>query len=272
MLLALLLAAAPSATCKPVFSVLLAKPEKQGRHPGSWVTNDDYPNDATRLGLEGSVEFELQVDAFGCPTACTITKSSAFAILDDASCALLMRRAHFSPAEDASGKRIPAVYRNRFRWALGDRPVRAIAPWRAQAEARFGADGKLVSCKSSGTGERFGVAQFCKFATAVRDDAVAAARGAATGPYTIGFSGAASFDGASLSVEAGEGTPIAQASVAFAIYPSGDSHQSTIGDGEAGLLYNLALLHDLYASPRDEKGRPAERQGMFAIRYWLAKP
>jgi protein TonB len=51
-------------------------------------------------------------------TNCTVTGSSGSALLDSTACSLLRRRARFTPAEDASGNKIPANYSGKFRWEI----------------------------------------------------------------------------------------------------------------------------------------------------------
>ena len=96
----------------------IAKPLKPRTPPGSWVTNDDYPSRALRAEEQGVVGFRLNVDANGRVTDCTVTSSSGSSELDSTACSLLKRRARFSAAEDASGKKIPATYSNRIRWQI----------------------------------------------------------------------------------------------------------------------------------------------------------
>lgn len=86
--------------------------------PQSWVTNDDYPAAALRGEQQGTVSFRLDVDATGKVSNCSITSSSGSSLLDNTACSLLRRRARFTPAEDASGNKIPASWPSRFRWEL----------------------------------------------------------------------------------------------------------------------------------------------------------
>ncbi|MCW3849587.1 energy transducer TonB [Sphingomonas sp. LB-2] len=86
--------------------------------PQSWVTNDDYPASSLNREEQGTTGFRLDVDASGRVTNCTVTSSSGSSALDNTACSLLKRRARFSPAEDASGNKIPASWSSRFRWEL----------------------------------------------------------------------------------------------------------------------------------------------------------
>ena len=67
------------------------------------LSNDDYPVEALRNGVEGVVSFRLQVGADGRVTGCAITQSSGSDLLDSTTCRLLSARARFSPARDRRG-------------------------------------------------------------------------------------------------------------------------------------------------------------------------
>lgn len=96
----------------------IAKKLQPRTSPGSWVTDSDYPPAALRGEEQGTTGFRLDVDASGKVSACTVTSSSGSTLLDNTACNLLKRRARFSPAEDASGNKIPATYVNKFRWTI----------------------------------------------------------------------------------------------------------------------------------------------------------
>ena len=105
---------------RPTATAALAlRPRPLGR-PGEWVTEADYPTNAIRLDHAGTVGFTLTVSAAGRVSGCEITRSSGFADLDTATCALLQRRARFEPARDAEGKATTGVYANAVRWQLPD--------------------------------------------------------------------------------------------------------------------------------------------------------
>jgi protein TonB len=100
-------------------SALALRPRPLGR-PGEWVTEADYPTTALRLDHAGTVGFVLTVSAKGRVTGCEITRSSGFAELDAATCALLQRRARFEAARDAAGQPAAGTYANAVRWQLPD--------------------------------------------------------------------------------------------------------------------------------------------------------
>lgn len=92
MLIALLLAAAAD--------VITAKPIDIG----SWFRANDYPIEAMKKGIEGSVTFEVDVDPAGKPTACRVAVSSGSSILDRATCDAVLARARFEPALGPDGR------------------------------------------------------------------------------------------------------------------------------------------------------------------------
>ncbi|MEZ0244358.1 MAG: energy transducer TonB [Sphingomonas sp.] len=86
--------------------------------PQTWLTNDDYPRAALRAGQQGVVSFRLDVGADGKVVTCTVTVSSGYQVLDDATCAIMKKRALFKPARDGKGVPIPFSWSSRFTWEL----------------------------------------------------------------------------------------------------------------------------------------------------------
>ncbi len=87
-------------------------------NPGFWVTSNDYPTEALRQELSGNVSFLLIIGKDGKPISCKIAHSSGVPMLDQQTCSLLERRAHFTPARDANGDGVAGVYLNRVRWVI----------------------------------------------------------------------------------------------------------------------------------------------------------
>jgi TonB family protein len=96
----------------------LRKPE--AIDPGSWVTSEDYPAEALRAHAEGTVAFQLQVDATGRPGDCVVTGSSGNAVLDSVTCAIVKREAKFRPALDDEGKPVRSAFESRVAWQIPD--------------------------------------------------------------------------------------------------------------------------------------------------------
>lgn len=117
--------------------------------PGSWVTSEDYPPSAVRQGHDGTVAFKLQIDRAGIPADCAIEHSSGYDELDQQVCTLLVKRARFSPALDASGNPMTATYHNRFTWKIQRGEV-FLEPFRSRMEFELSADNTLLSCSMNG--------------------------------------------------------------------------------------------------------------------------
>lgn len=103
----------------PPLPVIVRPP--QPRHAlHTLITGEDYPASALRQHEEGSVGFMLDVGPDGRVHGCTIT-ASASAALDSATCALMRRRARFSPAIDSNGMPAPGRVAGEYRWVLPQR-------------------------------------------------------------------------------------------------------------------------------------------------------
>ena len=89
--------------------------------PLPWFTVDDYPTKAFEREWQGVTSFDVVVDPAGRAAECKITKSSGYEMLDKQACYVAMKRAHFTPASDASGQRSYGVYRSQVTWARPDR-------------------------------------------------------------------------------------------------------------------------------------------------------
>ena len=80
---------------------------------------DDYPAQAAANGEQGTVQAQLTVDESGRVSRCAIVRSSGHSSLDSATCDILQRRAHFTPARDADGNAIEStVVTPPIRWQL----------------------------------------------------------------------------------------------------------------------------------------------------------
>lgn len=86
--------------------------------PETWVTSDDYPDEALMLELQGTVALQWTIDAKGRATACRIVESSGYSVLDRASCRLIEERARYLPARDGRGKARPSEDHRRIVWTV----------------------------------------------------------------------------------------------------------------------------------------------------------
>lgn len=90
---------------------------KPASNPGTWFNALDYPSRALRNEQQGRVQFRLDVAPTGAVTRCTVTSSSGSGDLDDGTCALMMRKARFSPMKRAG------TYSSAVVWRLPEAPV-----------------------------------------------------------------------------------------------------------------------------------------------------
>ena len=68
--------------------------------------------------MAGKAKFRLEIAADGRVTSCTITGSSGYLALDQATCALVSRRAKFQPARGNDGEPVAGSYANTIDWQL----------------------------------------------------------------------------------------------------------------------------------------------------------
>lgn len=78
----------------------------------------DYPAEAYANKQEGTVFYQIQVDAKGAASDCKVIEGSGIAVLDDATCPALMRVAAFEPALDAAGKPIASIFEGVADWEI----------------------------------------------------------------------------------------------------------------------------------------------------------
>lgn len=89
-------------------------------NPAQWVRSADYPSTAVTQGHNGLVRFRLDLDTAGLPRGCHVlyrTNPDEFA---DLSCALLMQRARFSPAQDSTGTPVKSFYISDIRFKVAE--------------------------------------------------------------------------------------------------------------------------------------------------------
>lgn len=116
--------------------------------PEQWLSSNDYPPEALRQRIEGTVKAKMEIGPDGKVSNCHIEESSGSAVLDDQTCAILSARAHFRPDTDAKGKPIASYARRTVTWRLPKTPPgshsleEGIAREAAAAAAKAGkADG-----------------------------------------------------------------------------------------------------------------------------------
>lgn len=87
---------------------------------GNWVTDNDYRTSWINRKWEGTVAFRLSIGNDGRVRDCTVTQSTGHAALDDATCALVKRRAKFDPARNERGETVAGSFSSAVRWQIPD--------------------------------------------------------------------------------------------------------------------------------------------------------
>jgi hypothetical protein len=85
-------------------------------NPASWLSFKDYPQSALRHRRSSIVVFRLNVDETGQPSACFVPRSYTPQDFVATTCEVLMGRARFKPALDASGKPVASYFVNTVAW------------------------------------------------------------------------------------------------------------------------------------------------------------
>ncbi|NTZ42008.1 TonB family protein [Altererythrobacter sp. SALINAS58] len=93
-------------------------PVRPRGNPGEWVTNNDYRSSWIAREMEGTVTFQVAIDARGRITQCSILKGSGHSELDAATCANVKRRARFEAARNAQDRAVPSTYSNTVLWRI----------------------------------------------------------------------------------------------------------------------------------------------------------
>jgi TonB family protein len=81
-----------------------------------FFSTDDYPEEAWRQGLGGTVGVLFWVEATGLVSSCEVVESTAATILDRTTCDVITKRVRFKSAVDAAGRPVRAPDFSRIRW------------------------------------------------------------------------------------------------------------------------------------------------------------
>ena len=82
----------------------------------AFFSTEDYPSEAWSTGKGGTVGVLIWVEATGRVSTCEVIETSAAAVLEKATCDVLIKRAKFNPAKDAAGRTVRAPSFGRVRW------------------------------------------------------------------------------------------------------------------------------------------------------------
>jgi TonB family protein len=97
-------------------SALVAATPPKPINLNTWFSSADYPEEAAWKGTEGTVRFEVDVDASGTPTQCRIIRSSGSSILDEATCKIVKAKGRFQPATGADGQPVSGAFTSSTAW------------------------------------------------------------------------------------------------------------------------------------------------------------
>lgn len=84
---------------------------------GNAFSDDDFPDASRRAEEQGVTRVSYVVGSDGKVSSCTVTQSSGFPRLDDATCKIIMRRFRFNPAT-RDGQPVPETKTQPVRWQL----------------------------------------------------------------------------------------------------------------------------------------------------------
>jgi len=107
----------PKPLPQPGFDPVAARAKND---PSGWLTDNDYRPSWARRELAGLAGFRLEIAANGKVTGCSITRSTGHPELDQATCALVTKRARFEPARGISGEPVAGSYTSSVLWELPD--------------------------------------------------------------------------------------------------------------------------------------------------------
>ena len=85
----------------------------------NWLHQSDYPAESLAAGEQGEVTAAFDVTETGAVENCKVIRSSGYLRLDDATCPLIVERARYRPAIDATGKPMRSADVRAFRWIAG---------------------------------------------------------------------------------------------------------------------------------------------------------
>jgi hypothetical protein len=94
------------------------RPASSVRSLASYVSDQDYPTQPLSENQGGTTAFMLMVGETGVLEDCMVEETSGIAAIDAVSCGILLQRAKFKPATDASGKPIRSVLSSRITWRI----------------------------------------------------------------------------------------------------------------------------------------------------------
>lgn len=83
-----------------------------------WLTADDYPADAIRMGAQGTSTLLWTIGVDGRVHDCRVVISSGSPVLDAAGCKAITLRGRYTPMHDAAGQPIAVHKSRRINWSI----------------------------------------------------------------------------------------------------------------------------------------------------------
>ena len=158
MLHRLLLATALVAATVPTAAATDASKEKRMRQMTE-VMFKNYPPRALAAGEQGSVFFIVKLDDRGSPTSCDVTHGSGFPLLDQETCAMIVRHGTFKQVIGANGDALKrSTHEGVVNWTI---PGRAAAPIKAVPLAASAKPAKQICKRTLRTGTLAGYERTC---------------------------------------------------------------------------------------------------------------
>ncbi|KAB7647679.1 energy transducer TonB [Polymorphobacter fuscus] len=88
------------------------------------ISSGDYPRAAVEAGLGGQLVARYTIGANGRVLRCDVVESSGSAVLDETTCALVVKRFRYRPARDAAGRAVGDVVYEDHNWVFERRVER----------------------------------------------------------------------------------------------------------------------------------------------------
>ena len=98
----------------------IVEPPRARMDFASLIHDEDYPASALANREQGTARFTLTILVNGRVRDCLITRSTGSSALDHATCAILVRRARFTPARDSTGQPAEGRVTGDLTWRLPD--------------------------------------------------------------------------------------------------------------------------------------------------------
>lgn len=102
----------------PEVQAALLRPASPLESPGKWLSVNDYPEGAVRMGHNGIVQFRLDVDAEGNVAGCYVLARTSPDDFADRTCRAVSKRAKLQPALDAKGIPVRSYFVQKVNWRV----------------------------------------------------------------------------------------------------------------------------------------------------------